>query len=157
MIHDKIFISKWYWSNWYNHVHPGPSLQYCISQTFLKYTFYLSIGQINKAWIYIIWIYHSPLYIVRNWMVRDVDKDDEDIEHRLYPLGKGASIVRRFRTWRREDDLLWANIKVFRTSFYVPAPVNVIRTSDSDVTSMQRLFYVRDAYGRPESFHTGLK
>ena len=30
--------------------------------------------------------------------------------------------ARRVRTWRWEDDLLWARMKIFRTSFYVPAP-----------------------------------
>ena len=37
------------------------------------------------------------------------------------PTQQGSSIVRRIRTRRWEDDLLWAHMKVFRTSFYVPA------------------------------------
>ena len=37
------------------------------------------------------------------------------------PTRQGSFIARCIPTWRWEDDLLWANIKVFRTSFDVPA------------------------------------
>ena len=36
-------------------------------------------------------------------------------------------------------------------------PMNVILTSDSDATSVQRLVYVRDEYERPENCHIGPK
>ena len=37
------------------------------------------------------------------------------------PTRQGSSITRRIRTWRRYDNKLWADMKVFRTSFHVPA------------------------------------
>ena len=40
-----------------------------------------------------------------------------------HPTRQGWSIVRRIRSWRWEDDLIWARMKVFRMSFYVPASV----------------------------------
>ena len=43
--------------------------------------------------------------------------------HVSLPNRQGSSIVRRFRTWRLEDDLLLARMKVFRTSCYAPASV----------------------------------
>ena len=39
------------------------------------------------------------------------------------PTRQGSSKVCRIRTWRWEDDLHWALMKVFRTSFYVLASV----------------------------------
>ena len=60
----------------------------------------------------------------------------------LYPTRQGSSIVRRIRTWRREDDLVWARMKVFRTSFYVPMSVErnlyVRNGRDVDATSFLR-------------------
>ena len=50
--------------------------------------------------------------------------------------------VRRIRFWRWEDDLLWDRMKVFRTSFYVPASVErngyVRFGHDVDATSFLR-------------------
>ena len=58
------------------------------------------------------------------------------------PTRQGSSIVRRIRTWRWEDDLLWARMKVFRTSFYVPASsernTDVRFRRDVDATSFLR-------------------
>ena len=58
------------------------------------------------------------------------------------PTRQRLSIVRRIRTWRWEDDLLWARMNVFRTSFYVPASVernSYVRFGrDVDTTSFLR-------------------
>ena len=65
---------------------------------------------------------------------------------RDYPTRQGSTIIRRLRTWRWVDDLLWARMEVFRTSFYVPASVKrnsyVSLWRDVDTTSFLRPRYV---------------
>ena len=69
----------------------------------------------------------------------------------LFPSTRqGSSIVRRFRTWRWEDGLLWARMKVFRTSFYAPASVErntyVRLERDLDATSFLRPRRIRTSW-----------
>ena len=66
------------------------------------------------------------------------------------PTRQGSSILRCIRHWRWDDDLLLANMNIFRTSFFTSrCQKNVILTSDSHATSVQCPFYVHDKEGLP--------
>ena len=130
------------------------------------------IGALGKQTIYGNYNYDGVLhypweknscfaYIVK-WNRRRIESlkyDKTDYSNWMcnVPTRQGSSIVRRIRTWRWEDDLFWARMKVFRTSFYVPASVerNSYVRFGRDVD--QRPLYVRDEWGRPENFNMGPK
>ena len=115
---------------------------------------YMSM-KIKHLWFYLIcMLFHGPIMILmtqENTIEYDIRFDlahwtVDDLGHYpetgWFPTRQGSSIERSFRTWRWEDDLLWARMKVFRTSFYVTASLErnkYVRIGrDVDVTSFLR-------------------
>ena len=67
---------------------------------------------------------------------------------------QGSSIMRRIRMWRCEDDILWAHMKHFLTSIYIPSSDKWIISSNSDSTLGQYPLYVCDGKRCLQNFPT---